>query len=107
MSLYMNEDFGGRSGYVSQGQVTASHSILWDAITYSCLRYLLLKPKSTNTVMEWAQGISFKKSFLVHLILAVCKSIPCAYRYFLFQNYIFITDAKRSLVPLLLMKSQY
>ena len=27
----------------------ASHSILWDAITYPCLRYLLLAPKLTLT----------------------------------------------------------
>ena len=31
-----------------QGLVIASHRILWDAITYPCLRYLLLASKSSN-----------------------------------------------------------
>ena len=40
------EDIGARSRYLKQGQVIASHRILWDAITYSCLGYLLLAWKS-------------------------------------------------------------
>ena len=39
-------DFVARSRYLKQGYVIASHSILWDAITYPCLRYLLLATKS-------------------------------------------------------------
>ena len=35
-------DFVARSMYLRHGWLTASHSILWDAITYPCLRYLLL-----------------------------------------------------------------
>ena len=41
------EDFGASGSYLRQGQVIASHSILWDAITYPCLRYPLLAPKSS------------------------------------------------------------
>ena len=41
-------DFVARSRYLKQGYVIASHSILRDAITYSCLRYLLLATKSSN-----------------------------------------------------------
>ena len=36
-----------RSRYLRHGLVIASHSILWDVITYPCLRYLLLVPKSS------------------------------------------------------------
>ena len=44
------EDFGARSRYLRQGYVIASHRILWDAITYPCLRYLLLAPKSSYSM---------------------------------------------------------
>ena len=44
-SIY--EDFVARSKYLRQGKVITSHSLLWDVITYSCLRYLLLATKST------------------------------------------------------------
>ena len=40
------ENFDARSRYLRQGYVIASHSILWDAFTYPCLRYLLLATKS-------------------------------------------------------------
>ena len=43
-----NEDFGNRSRHLRQGYVIAYHSILWDVITYPCLRYLFLVPKSLN-----------------------------------------------------------
>ena len=39
-------DSAARSWYRNEGYVIASHSILWDAITYPCLRYLLLATKS-------------------------------------------------------------
>ena len=41
------EDFVARSKYLRQGWVITSHSLLWDVITYPCLRYLLLATKST------------------------------------------------------------
>ena len=47
-SMTWNKDFYTRSRYLRQGYVIASHSILWDAITYPCLSYLLLATKSTN-----------------------------------------------------------
>ena len=40
--MMQNEDFGVRSRYLRQGQVIASRSNLWDAITYPCLRYLII-----------------------------------------------------------------
>ena len=43
-----NEDFRARIRYCRHGYVIASHSILWDATTYPCLRNLRLTPKSTN-----------------------------------------------------------
>ena len=45
--IYIYMDFGARSRYLRQRWVIASHSILWDAIIYPCLRYLLLAPKSS------------------------------------------------------------
>ena len=45
-----NEDFFARSRYLRQGLVITSHNKLWDAITYPCLRYLLLAKKSSNVV---------------------------------------------------------
>ena len=36
------DDIGARSGYPEQGKAITSYSLLWDAITYHCLRYLLL-----------------------------------------------------------------
>ena len=47
MQLVIYEDFGSRSRYLRQWLITASHSILWDAITYPYLRYLFLVPKSS------------------------------------------------------------
>ena len=41
------EDFCARSKHLRQWWIIASHRILWDAITYPCLRYLFLVPKST------------------------------------------------------------
>ena len=41
------EDFGARSRYLRLGKVIASYRILWDAITYPRLRYLLLAPQSS------------------------------------------------------------
>ena len=41
------EDFVAKSRHLRQGYVIASHSIQWDAITYSSLRYLLLATKSS------------------------------------------------------------
>ena len=42
-----HEDSGVRSRCPMHGWVITSHSILWDAITYPCLRCLLLVPKSS------------------------------------------------------------
>ena len=39
--------WGTRSSFLRQGQVIISHSLPWDAITYPCLRYLFLSPKSS------------------------------------------------------------
>ena len=39
-------DLGIRNIYLRQRHLIASHSILWDAITYPSLRYLLVAPKS-------------------------------------------------------------
>ena len=38
---------GARTRYLRQGEVIAPHRILWFGITYPCLRYLLLAPKSS------------------------------------------------------------
>ena len=46
-SATIYEDFGTRSRYLGQGKVIASHRIQWDAITYACLRFPLLAPKSS------------------------------------------------------------
>ena len=47
---------GARSRYLRQGNVIASHNFLWDAIpcTYPCLRYLLLAPKSSYELPDFA-----------------------------------------------------
>ena len=45
-----NVDFVARSRYLRQGYVIASHCILWDAITYPYIKYLLLATKSSNKV---------------------------------------------------------
>ena len=52
------EDFGIRSRYLRQGLLITSHSKLWDVITYTCLRYLLLTPKSTyvDICIHWLQS---------------------------------------------------
>ena len=42
------KDVGSRSRYLSQGEAIASHIIMWDAITYPCLRYLLSGKFSYN-----------------------------------------------------------
>ena len=36
------EEFGARSRHIRHGQVIASHSFLWGAITYPCLKYRIL-----------------------------------------------------------------
>ena len=46
-NLQLFEDFGAKSMYLRQGYVITSHSLLWDVITYPCLSYLLLAPKSS------------------------------------------------------------
>ena len=43
---HIYEDFVARSRCLKQGWIIASHSILWDAITCPCLRYLLLATTS-------------------------------------------------------------
>ena len=40
-------DFAARSRYLREGWVITSHSLLWGVITYPCLRYLFLAPKSS------------------------------------------------------------
>ena len=40
-------NFDARSRYLGLGQVIISHSLLWDAITYACPRYILLESKSS------------------------------------------------------------
>ena len=40
------QDFGARSRYIRQGSLNASHSILRDAIAYTCTGYQLLVPTS-------------------------------------------------------------
>ena len=50
------EDFGARSRYLRQGKVITSHSLLWDVITYTCLRYLLLAPKSPYSVTTFSDA---------------------------------------------------
>ena len=52
-----NEDLGARNRYLRQGKVIASHIILWDAITYPCLRYLFLAPTSSN--IPWTMIVGF------------------------------------------------
>ena len=60
------EDCGVNSRYIRQGFVIASHRILWDAITYLCLRYLLLAPKSSYVALEMVEMIcsKFKSSYI-------------------------------------------
>ena len=43
----MYEDFGPRSRYLKQGLLIASHIVLWDAINYPCMRYLIQAPTSS------------------------------------------------------------
>ena len=42
IQVLYSEDLGTRIRYLRQGYIIASHRILWDAITYPCLRYLPL-----------------------------------------------------------------
>ena len=54
-----------RSRYLRQGYVITSCSLLWDVITYPCLRYLLLAPKS------WYEGWLITQrtmNFLLNLV---------------------------------------
>ena len=44
------EEFGVRSRYLRQGLVITSHNLLWYAITYPCLRFLLMMPKSSYII---------------------------------------------------------
>ena len=44
---HTSENLAARSRYLRPGWVIASCSLLWDVITYPCLRYLLLPTKST------------------------------------------------------------
>ena len=46
------EDFGARSRYLRQGYVITSHIILWIAISYHCLRFLFLAPKSPIMIAD-------------------------------------------------------
>ena len=39
------EDFGARSRYLGHASVITSLYVLWDVITYTCPRYLLLAPR--------------------------------------------------------------
>ena len=41
------EAFGARGRHLRHGQVIASHIILWDVITYPCLKYLVLASVSS------------------------------------------------------------
>ena len=41
------DNFGARSRHLGHTLVNTSHSTPWEVITYPCLIYLLLKPKST------------------------------------------------------------
>ena len=60
-SVRIYEDFDARGRYLRQGYVISSHSLLWDVITYPCLRYLLLATKSS-----YVTGISnFIPQFIV------------------------------------------
>ena len=47
MIKWLNVNFGIRSRYLGHGWVITSHIILWDVITYSCLRFPLLAPQSS------------------------------------------------------------
>ena len=44
---WIYKDFSARSRHLRQGYLIAPHSILRDAIAYTCLRYLLMAPKSS------------------------------------------------------------
>ena len=46
--IYCTYDFSAKSRYLKQRWVIASHRIPRNAITYSCLRYLFLAPKSSH-----------------------------------------------------------
>ena len=62
-----------RGRYLSQGYVITSRSLLWDIITYPCLRYLLLATKSTY-VSIWVTLINVHR---IHetLIRSFCLCI--------------------------------
>ena len=47
IQVFYSGDIGARSRYLGQRYIIASHRILWDAITYPCLRSLLPVPKSS------------------------------------------------------------
>ena len=59
---YTYEDFGAKSRYLRQGSVIKSHSKLWDVITYPCLRYLLLTPKSSYRCPSLYSGQPIKQA---------------------------------------------
>ena len=46
------ETFFARSRYLGYGWVITSHSLLWDVITYTCPRQLLMAPKSSYKVNQ-------------------------------------------------------
>ena len=72
--------YGLRSRYLRQGWVIAFHSILWDAIIYPCLKYLLLAPKSAWLLFYWhiysTRNIPIKLHFMHMIIKQVSYYIP-------------------------------
>ena len=72
------EDLCTRRRYLWHGWVITPHGILWDAITYSCPRYLFLAPKLFNTLRPRQNGRHFpddifKCIFLNEKVLVLIK----------------------------------
>ena len=63
------KDFGARSRYRRHGKLIASHKILWDGITYPCLRYQLRAPKYH---ISWSASV---KVSICHLLGSVWNSV--------------------------------
>ena len=54
--------------YLSLPEIPASGNKLWDVITYSCLRYLLLATKSTYITL-WTNGTHHRDHIFNHISL--------------------------------------
>ena len=56
LTLYIYDNFGTRSRYLGHGLVIASHSIVSDAVTYTCPIYLLLAHRSSYMLPGVSDG---------------------------------------------------